>query len=169
MEHHAADVLVRFNTTLIAPNGSGWAPRVCGHARADGLWEGWIEFEPANEAAELLCTSRESVQPNRDDLTYWAKGLSQTYLEGALARAVGPVHVATRSTTQTAAPRAILNPFDVWAQGENVLVRQLGALSSARLREIVVAYRFATGESVDAAKDDTLVPIILDGVKNRRA
>ncbi len=114
-------------------------------------------------------TSRESVQPNRDDLTYWAKGLSQTYLEGALARAVGPAHVATRSSAQTVASRAVLNPFDVWEQGEDVLVRQLGALSSARLREIAVAYRFVIGEAVDAATEETLVPIIVDGVKNRRA
>jgi hypothetical protein len=169
MEHQKTDVLVQFNTILIAPNGSGWAPRVCGHAREDGLWEGWIEFDAASEAAEPLCTSRESVQPNRDDLAYWAKGLSQTYLEGALARAVGPIHVATRSTTQTAPPRAVLNPFDVWAQGEDVLVRQLGALSSAHLREIALAYRLATGDAVDAATDESLVPIILDGVKSRRA
>lgn len=163
-----ADVLVRFNTILIAPNGSGWTPRVCGRAREDGSWEGWLEFEPANEVAQPLCTSRESVQPNRHDLTYWATGLGQTYLEGALARAIGHAQLPPQPSAERAPPRPVLNPFDVWAQGEDVLLRQLGALSSARLREIAVGYRFATAETVDAAKDETLLPIIVDGVKNRR-
>jgi hypothetical protein len=33
-------------------------------------------------------TPRETEQPNREDLAYWATGLTQVYLEGALTRAL---------------------------------------------------------------------------------
>jgi hypothetical protein len=83
------DVLVEFDAVLTATNGSRWVPRACGRVADDGLWEGWIEFLPTAEGAEPARSGRETEQPNRDDLTYWAQGLSRTYLEGALERAIG--------------------------------------------------------------------------------
>jgi hypothetical protein len=124
-----------------------------------------------------LHTSRESVQPNRDDLMYWAQGLTQTYLEGALNRAVSlsvtrgdsGERVAAISTPEPAGPRAVLDPFDVWEQGEHILVRQLAALNSARLRDIAVAYGFATRQAAAGEVAEDLVATIVDGVRNRRA
>lgn len=60
---------------------------VWGERRADGLWDGWIEFVPSDEGP-VLSTGRETSQSNLDALTYWATGLEPVYLDGALARAI---------------------------------------------------------------------------------
>jgi hypothetical protein len=68
--------------------GNLYDVRVCGEQREGGTWEGWIEFHPAGgRAAPVLRTGRETTQPNRQALVYWASGLEPLYLEGALARA----------------------------------------------------------------------------------
>jgi len=59
---------------------------VLGVERADGTWVGWIEFARGDSASSLR-TAQETSQPNRDALAYWASGLEDVYLEGALARA----------------------------------------------------------------------------------
>ena len=51
--------------------------------RADGLWEGWIAFD-----GDALRSSRETTQPNRDTMMYWAQGLTATCLDRALGRAL---------------------------------------------------------------------------------
>jgi hypothetical protein len=56
-------------------------------------------------------------------------------------------------------PHPILDPFDVYAQGEDLLIRQLEALDLRRLQDIVVAYeigglrdpRLATRSELTAA------------------
>lgn len=53
----------------------------------DGLWEGWVEFEPVH-GGPSVSTGRETTQPNRKDTVYWATGLTPVYLEGALIRAL---------------------------------------------------------------------------------
>ncbi|HLM57875.1 MAG TPA: hypothetical protein VK422_17350 [Pyrinomonadaceae bacterium] len=69
-------------------SGVRYEVRVCGEAREDGTWEGWIEFHPADgRAAPVLRTGRETTQPNRQALVYWASGLEPLYMEGALSRA----------------------------------------------------------------------------------
>ena len=60
---------------------------IYGEARDDGTWEGWIEFHPAGNAGAVLRTERETSQPNKEALGYWASGLEPVYLEGAFARA----------------------------------------------------------------------------------
>ncbi len=67
--------------------GRTYTARVRGRARADGKWEGWIEFVPIGEGVPLT-TARETTQPKYDDLAYWAAGLTTVYFEGALRRAV---------------------------------------------------------------------------------
>ena len=181
-----SEVLVQFDTLVTGPNGLQWTPRACGRAQADGLWEGWIEFEPATPSDRALRTSRETVQPNRDDLMYWAQGLSQTYLEGALNRAISGAPGAARRTIDATprfnepaaatisssgrvAPRAVLNPFEVYQQGEGILVQQLAAMSAPRLRDIAVAYGFASREAVAGETLESLASTILAGVRNPRS
>ena len=83
-----AELLVEFDTTIRADDGTNWYPRVWGAIADDSLWEGWIEYLPAGaEDREPLRTGRETEQPKRSDLMYWAQGLTQVYLEGALQRA----------------------------------------------------------------------------------
>ncbi|MDQ3698324.1 MAG: hypothetical protein M3373_09910 [Gemmatimonadota bacterium] len=83
------DILLHFEADVVTPGGARYAPRACGRLRDDGLWEGWIEFVPDDGGAGLR-TGRETTQPNRTDLVYWATGLSAVYLEGALQRALEP-------------------------------------------------------------------------------
>lgn len=56
-----------------------------GEERAGGTWEGWLEFRTAS--GEVRRTDRETTQPNREALRYWASGLEPLYLDGAFARA----------------------------------------------------------------------------------
>ena len=84
-----AEVLVTFTTPTKAKSGDLYYGRVLGRAAPDGRWEGWIEFELAG-SDEIVRTDAETEQPNRADLKYWAQGLSATYLEGALDRALNP-------------------------------------------------------------------------------
>lgn len=80
------DELLEYENVITGRHGDTWVARVLGAERPDGTWVGWIRFgQVAGE--HLLETERETTQPNRDDLMYWAKGLTYTYLEGALERA----------------------------------------------------------------------------------
>jgi hypothetical protein len=52
------------------------------------MWEGWLEFQPLDGGLPRR-TGRETTQPNRDALIYWASGLEPIYFEGAFERAGG--------------------------------------------------------------------------------
>jgi hypothetical protein len=97
-----AEILVDFDVRVEGPDGRAYEPQACGRVRPDGLWEGWIEFAAPGHS---LRTRRETTQPNRNDLMYWAEGLTQTYLEGALSRALTdealPAHKAARASEAT--------------------------------------------------------------------
>jgi hypothetical protein len=73
-------------TISVEAEGLIWVPSIYGEQRADGTWEGWIEFRSVDGA--VRATDRETTQPNRDALEYWATGLEPVYYEGAFARAV---------------------------------------------------------------------------------
>lgn len=79
-------VLVKFDEPIRNPAGGMYLAEAVGRKREDGRWEGWLEFIGADESAPSLVSGRETTQPNRADLDYWAQGLSKVYLEGALAR-----------------------------------------------------------------------------------
>ena len=55
-------------------------------APSDTVWIGWLEFHPVG-SGEVLRTGEETSQPDLDAVKYWASGLEQIYLEGALSRA----------------------------------------------------------------------------------
>src|SRR6266550_8217052 len=84
------EVLVRFDEPIIDSRGDLYFADAVGRQREeDGLWEGWIEFEALDQSGGSISSLRETTQPNRTDLEYWAQGLSRVYLQGALARAEG--------------------------------------------------------------------------------
>ena len=60
---------------------------VYGEGRADGTWEGWLEFSPLTAGLPSRRTGRETTQPDRGALEYWATGLEPLYLAGAFERA----------------------------------------------------------------------------------
>jgi hypothetical protein len=70
----------------IRDDGTEYLVRVCGAPRADGIWEGWIDFL-AIGADIVRRTDIETTQSDREDLAYWASGLEGTYFEGAFRRA----------------------------------------------------------------------------------
>lgn len=81
-----ANVILELDQTVVGPEGRTYLARVHGHRTGEGLWEGWIEFDP-QDGTPGLRTNRETEQHGREDLEYWAAGLTATYLEGAMARA----------------------------------------------------------------------------------
>lgn len=136
-------VLVDYENTIADADGSRWAARACGRMGVGNLWEGWIEFVPLDLERKPIRSPRESTQPSREDLLYWATGLTPVYLRGALTRALerpvarprprrvkphfdGPApSVAVPAPSPRVHP--ILDPFDVYTQGENILIGQRNA------------------------------------------
>lgn len=177
-----AEVLVQFDTTVSTRDGRAYRPRACGREAPDGRWEGWLEFVPLGAEAPLR-SGRESVQPNRDDLVYWAEGLTQVYIEGSLARALAEPAAAPATVSSTPlfsgprpaepagaaahAPHAVLDPFEVYAQGPDMLRRQLAALEVGHLRTIALAYGLGSPSTVSAAGHDELASLIMAAAEGR--
>src|SRR5262249_5927217 len=147
LAHHAraggapgmAETLLQFRKPVLGSDGSVYEARACGGPRDDGMWEGWVEFLPIDGGAPAR-TGRETTQPNRVDTEYWATGLSQVYLEGALGRALdAPItHLTSpqpsvfpmRTPRNDRPVQSVLDPFSVYEKGESLLRTQLGALSA---------------------------------------
>jgi len=100
MDLSGFETLAEYPASLVDADGTGWVARARGRRRpGDGLWEAFLEFEREDGTA-VVRTDRETTQPNRSDLLYWAAGLTPVYLEGAFCRAsAAPVaeHVVTAS------------------------------------------------------------------------
>jgi hypothetical protein len=77
----------QYTQQLTDENGATYTACAYGDPRVDGTWEGWIEFNPLDAAQPILRTERETTQPDKTALAYWASGLEALYLEGAFARA----------------------------------------------------------------------------------
>jgi hypothetical protein len=74
-------------TTLDTPFATGgreYRVDVEGERRDDGTWAGRVVFVSGTASRR---TGQETSQPNREALEYWATGLEEIYLEGALNRA----------------------------------------------------------------------------------
>jgi hypothetical protein len=80
-----AEMIQQYVEKIAAPGGAIFDVFAYGEMRPDGNWEGWIEFHSAD--GKVLRTARETTQPNRESLAYWASGLEPLYFEGAFARA----------------------------------------------------------------------------------
>jgi hypothetical protein len=179
-----ARVVLTFETPLLASDNRIYNARACGRQEPGGLWEGWIEFIPDRGAP--VRSGRETTQPNLADLEYWATGLTPVYLEGALKRALaGPTRVESPAPVETPAfdgpapawvqqsggpvSPAVLDPFSVYAKGEDLLRQELSALSPRHLRNIIRAYDLASSPSIDleTLNAQELVGFIVLGVRAR--
>src|SRR5688572_10052651 len=67
-------------------DGRKFRVSVQGEQRKDGTWSGWLEFKDT-ATGKVFRTEQETSQPNRTTLEYWATGIEDIYLEGALIRA----------------------------------------------------------------------------------
>jgi hypothetical protein len=183
------EVILNIDTDLPGPTGRSYRPRACGRRIEDGRWEGWIEFVPADNRP-VLRTSRETVQPDREALLYWATGLGVAFLEGALKRALEPppavpvpsgpvsstydepappvVHVSSPAAPSVR-PHAVLDPFHVYARGEDLLRKELTALDPSHLRNIIRAHGLIGEEELDLGQMSRagLVDLIAAAVRKR--
>ena len=87
-----ADLIHTHSVRVRGPGGALYEARIYGEPERGGTWKGWLEFRPlsgsaGSPGARALKTDRETTQPDRDALDYWAGGLEPVYLEGAIARA----------------------------------------------------------------------------------
>jgi hypothetical protein len=173
-----AEVLVQYSE----PVGAGdvtYIARACGAKSSDNLWHGWIEFTP-HDGGPVLRSARETTQPNREDAIYWATGLTPVYLEGALTRTltrrerqevVEPVPAydgpAPDTIDRPTPAESVLDPFSVYRKGEDLLRRQLPALSPWHLVNIVRAHGLSSMDApeLDALPGPALVELIVSAVR----
>ena len=179
-----ATTLLEYQTRLLW-NGQPYRARACGRPLGTNTWEGWLEFVP-EDGGTVIPSARETTQPNLTDLEYWATGLTPVYLEGALERSVnrvvrpaappleppayeGPA-TARVSADDPEVPRPVLDPFSVYAKGEDLLRHQLGALSPRHLRTIIRAYELIDPTAdLEQLRTGDLIALIMTGVRKEAA
>jgi len=177
-----AEVLVTFTETVRGADGKTYTAVACGGEMPDGMWQGWLEFTAAGE--EPIRSGRETTQPNRQDTIYWATGLTPVFLEGCLARTlkqpirrIAPAAAARPHFDGPAAAivsdgpstESVLDPFSVYRKGEALLRRQLAALASWHLVNIIRRHALSDvdTDTLNAAEASRLIDIIVDGVRPR--
>ncbi len=178
-----SEVLFHYDAEFSDDSGRRYRARACGQERRDGRWEGWLEFVPL-DGGTTVRTDRETTQPDRRFLEYWATGLTTTYLDGALLRATKPkpaVRLVRTAPPPASVPRppvrtevvvpaaAVLDPFAVFAEGDHVLRGQLRALDAGQLRNIVRKYELSslTSEELEQLTQRDLVGLIMGEVVER--
>jgi hypothetical protein len=168
-----AEVLRVFEQPILYTDGVPYRARVCARSTADGTWQGWFEFIAPD--GEVIRSQRETTQPARDAVDYWATGLTQVYLEGALDRALRPPPPGRILMDEPPAfdgpapPRvpgepavAILNPYSVREKGVDLLRRELRALDAWHLRNIIRAYDLERdADNIDRRSREQLVELIV--------
>jgi hypothetical protein len=80
-----AELIQTYAEVVRDADGAEYTAHAFGEERAGGTWEGWLEFRSATGAVRRPW--RETTQPNREALAYWASGLEPIYLDGAFTRA----------------------------------------------------------------------------------
>ena len=179
-----AQTIAHFESPVVDKTGGSYVAKACGREREDGTWEGWIEFEH-EETGDILRSSRETTQPNATDLAYWASGLSEVYLEGALARALtsserpdgvvdppvfdAPAERVARPGHSTG--HAILDPFSVYEKGADLLARELMALRARHLKQIIKEYHLSgePDETLESLSEPELGALILTRMRELHA
>jgi len=178
-----SETLLQFPGTVAGPDGNEYEARACGGPLTGATWQGWIEFIPIGQG-EPLRTRRETTQPNRADTVYWASGLTQVYLEGALGRALTgrssvPVMPPQPSVFENPAPpitppaavepSSVLDPFSVYQKGEPLLRKQLSAFATWHLVNIVRAYGLsdADARALNRMSAQALIDLIVTAVRTQ--
>ena len=82
-----AERIHTFSKVVTDRQGTRYRVHAYGAQHERGTWYGWLVFETEGTTGPPLRTDRETTQPNRRDLVYWASGIEPVYLEGALNRA----------------------------------------------------------------------------------
>jgi hypothetical protein len=80
------DELISEHPHRISIDGATYVVLVYGSKRKDGTWSGSLQFRDV-KSNKTLATGQETSQPDRKALEYWATGVEDVYLQGALRRA----------------------------------------------------------------------------------
>ena len=173
-----AEVLMSYADPVLGDTGRYHA-RAVGRLAEDGMWEGWLEFEPLDHQRPVVVGPVETRQPEAHDLAYWSTGLTPVFLEGALKRALNPptvrVHVPELAVSSAPAPRvrtvkaagpvrpeAVLDPFEIGGRNLDLLRQQLHALNRPRLLNIIAAFELnPAGEDITWMTDAQLITFIV--------
>jgi hypothetical protein len=78
--------VMQYSQVLVGPEHQDYVARVYAATHSEGRWDGWFVFFPLRGGREVA-TDRETTQRSLAAVSYWASGISTTYLEGALRRA----------------------------------------------------------------------------------
>jgi hypothetical protein len=182
-----AEVLVSFDQPVSHATGR-YVSRAVTRQADDGMWQGWLEFDPLEADRPTVVGPVESTQPTFVDVRYWATGLTPVFLEGALSRALSPltVKVGVPDTAASDAParrihpvpvgppkpEAVLDPFEVGARNLDILRQELGALNRSRLLNIIAAYDLnPAGADIEWMSDLQVIQFIVTATEvqlNRR-
>jgi len=82
-----AELIQQYTALFQDKNGDTYTVVARGARNAIGAWEGWLEFHPKDKTKAVWSTGRETTQPEKSALEYWASGLEPLYFEGAFERA----------------------------------------------------------------------------------
>jgi len=81
------EIIIPFMPRVFGDDGLRYRVRVIGHERADGIWEGQIEY--SHDGIRLV-TGIETTQFTNEALEQWATTLDPIYVQRALSRARRP-------------------------------------------------------------------------------
>jgi hypothetical protein len=177
-----AELITEYSAPVTDGRGV-WSARACGR-KLDGHWEGWIEFIPVTAGVAPIRTPPETTQADKRALTYWAEGLTPQYLVGALERArtrpavvvaesapplfETPAPTVERANVEKAvAPHPLLDPYEVWTQGEQRLLDQLAALETDHLRDIAAGYGIVSLNTAFVSTRSELIAHIVASARAR--
>jgi hypothetical protein len=88
MRNDGGVLIHEYSTHVLGEDGRHWKARAYGKQRG-AAWIGWLAF--VGDDGTELPTERETTQPDRKALEYWAGGIEPVYLDGALHRALEPL------------------------------------------------------------------------------
>jgi len=182
-----AEILVKFDEPIAATDGKIYFAHAVGKEVDSGRWDGWLEFQSVEDGLDALASGRETTQPNRKNIEYWAQGLTKVYLEGALDRAISLAEPPRERAPMEAEPslfpeparrnfsaspsrppltsRGILDPFQVYSQGEEILRGELHALARDHVENIAAANGIGIqnpGGIKAASKEDLIEAIVAE-------
>lgn len=173
-----AEIIEHLPYTVTDAQGRQYYVSVAGNRRADGEWQGWLEYVPLDDSDPLI-TSTETTQSNRGALQHWAEGLTETYVQGAFARTVAataagtaPRVVAERvdHAAVVAATVDLPDPFRLFDEGRETMRSRLNAWPRATLLNIIAASNLnPAGLSLAWLSDRQLVTFIVTAVEAQLA
>lgn len=131
----------QYTTPTAGPGGEWHVVRAYADQQPGGLWEGWFVFFPLS-GGRPVASDRETTQSKREDVDYWAGGITPVYLEGALLRALDRLpearlarHIA-RAELEATYTRAEIQAYEAAAEEARAQARAVEARRRAAEAEL---------------------------------